>query len=92
MTKPEDFIEERLEKLGQATAQVVPDDGFDRWIVDAAQRESAARWLVVPWRVGGVALAVGALAAAASIVLALQTQSDLDEELVVASDWVEIGP
>jgi hypothetical protein len=92
MTKPEDFIEERLRRLGAATEPIAPSAGFDQWLVEAATRRAATRGLVVPWRVGGAALVVGALAAAASVLLALRMESALDEQVLVTADWVESGP
>jgi len=87
-----DLIERRLKQLGAATENVVPTERFERWIIDAAERRSATRWLDVPWRWGGLALAVGAVAAAASVLLALRVESELDDQVLVTADWVEMVP
>jgi len=87
-----DLIERRLKQLGAATEAIVPSERFHQRIIDAAEQRSATRWLDVPWRVGGVALVVGALAAAASVLLALRVQTELDDQMLVSADWVEMDP
>ena len=92
MSEPEDRIERRLRQLGKATESVGPSEGFDPWIIRQAEHQSGTRWLDVPWRLGGVALVVGALAAAASVLLALRVQTELDDRVLTTADWVEIEP
>jgi len=92
MASPEDLVERKLRQLGTETEALRPPAGLEQRIIALAERRSGTRWLDVPWRLGGLALAVGALAAAASVLFALHVQSDLDEKMLTASDWVEVEP
>jgi hypothetical protein len=91
MNEPKDFIDERLARLGSATEDVVPTTGFDDWVVAAVERDSGVVWFDGMWRGGKMALVVGALAAAASVMLAMNERIDLDEQVMATFEMVELS-
>lgn len=91
MSKSEEYVEDRLRKLGQATLDIAPAAGFDAWVLEAVERQSGVVWFDTMWRTGRVALLVGALAAAASVVLAWNARTDLDEAVLATFEMVEFS-
>lgn len=90
MTEPRDFIDERLKRLAARTEGVAPAGGFEDWILAGVERASGVVWFDSMWRSGRVALVVGALAAAASVVAAVSVQTDLDDATMTAFELVEL--
>ncbi|MBW2524620.1 MAG: hypothetical protein JRI23_10615 [Deltaproteobacteria bacterium] len=91
MSEPDDFIDAKLAQLARATEDVVPTAAFDDWVAAAVGRESGVVWFESVWRTGRVALLVGALAAAASVVLAMNARIDLDEQVMANFEMVELA-
>ncbi len=90
MTEPEDFIEQRLKHLAEATEQVGPTAGFDDWIIGAVQEKTGLSWFDSLWRAGRVALVAGTLAAAASVLLAVHMRGEADDAVLNAFELVEL--
>jgi hypothetical protein len=90
MSDPADFAERKLERLRARTDAIRPGPGFDDWIAHAVQRRGKVTPIDGRWRAGRWALLAAAMAAAASIVLALETSALLDERVLAAFDLVEI--
>jgi protein-L-isoaspartate O-methyltransferase len=91
MKELEDFIAERCTRLAAETAEVAPQPGFDDWIMTAIEREPPAAWFDWVWRSGRVALVAGALAAAASVAIAAEVQTELDNATLATFELVELG-
>lgn len=76
----DDSIELRLARLKAQTAQVGPSAGFEEKLLvlfGAAPANDAMNFV---WRWGKFGVALGALAAAASIVMALSSSAAMDQE------------
>lgn len=92
MNDPEAFIDQRLAELGRATEGIAPAPGFDDFIVRAVERRSGVVWFETMWRrTGRAALLIGALAAAASVVLAVSARTELDEQTLTTFEMVELS-
>ena len=89
-TKPVETVDAKAQRLADATESLAPSAGFDDWIMSAIDAEPEASLLDRVWSPGKRMLAIGAFAAAASVMFAVQTQDQVDNDVMMAFDLVEL--
>jgi len=91
MTDIDDAIESRLSRLAAETKNVGPTPGFEARVHQALlTHQEATLWSGI-LRQGRLGIAAAVIAAAAAVVLAVQSERVYDSEVAVTYGAVELG-
>jgi len=89
MAAPEQEFEQRMMRLTAATANIVPRVGYEEQLLVLLGAATANDVSSVVVRFGKIGVAIGALVAAAAIVLAQSHLMDVDQEEALAYGTTE---
>ena len=90
MSSGKDDLDVELARLGTATLALRPTAGFGERVMAAIQREAPVGMLDAIWASSRRMLPIAALAAAAAVVWAVQSQTTIDDALAVSYGSVEL--
>jgi hypothetical protein len=90
MTEAHETVDERLERLAQATAGLRAGPGFTDRVMLAAQASAQPGWLESVTLSARAGLAVAVLAVAAVLVVAVESDLEMTEASAVAYGAMEI--